>query len=378
MQSQGSGRVKRLAGYLKREPVLLASGALALLSCCFVPPSAAYLAYIDWRTLGILFCLMAAVAGLSRAGAFTLLAQRLARRFHTVKAQALALTLLCFFSSLWITNDVALITFVPLTLLMLREAGEGTRMYVVVMETIAANLGSVLTPFGNPQNLYIYGQYHLEAGEFFAVTAPLWGMGLVLTAAALLLAPLPKTQGRIPDGETDVHARRMGFFAALFGLSLLAVFRVLPWWAVLGVVCAAVCLLDRSVFRRIDYNLLATFVFFFILVGNLGQIEPVRETISRLIGGREVLVSALVSQGISNVPAALMLSGFTENWRGLLMGVNVGGLGTWVASMASLISFRLYARQEGARTGRYLGIFLVCNMVGLGLLLGAAYLLGWR
>lgn len=377
MQTEGNGRLKRLAVRLKREPVLVAAGLLALVSCFVVPPSAAYLSYIDWRTLGILFCLMAAVAGLSGAGAFVVFARRLARRFRQVKFLAAALTLLCFFLSLWITNDVALITFVPLTLLMLRGTGESTRIYVVTMETIAANLGSVLTPFGNPQNLYLYGRSGMGTGEFFAVTAPLWGAGLVLVAAALLLAPLPKTPPALPGEGTGVSVRTLVFYAMLFVLSLLTVFRLLPWWLVLVVVIAAVFIADRRLFRAIDYSLLLTFVFFFVLVGNLGNIPFVKEWLSRLVAGHEMLVGTLVSQVISNVPAALMLSGFTDNWRGLLAGVNIGGLGTLVASMASLISFRLYAREPGAKAGRYLAVFFACNVAGLLLLLGVARLLGW-
>ena len=274
---------QRLLGFVKREPVLLVSALLALVSACFAPPSAAYLQYIDFRTHGILFCLMAAVAGLSGAGVFVVAARRLSARARHVKSLSLFLTLLCFLSAMLITNDVALITFVPLTLLLLEGLEQRHRIFVVVMETVAANLGSMLTPVGNPQNLYLYARYGIGAGEFFAVTAPVWAAGLLLTVLAVGL--------------------------------------------------------------------------------------------SRLLVGRELPVSILASQAVSNVPAALLLSGFTENWKPLLVGVNIGGLGTLVASMASLISLRLYARAPGARGGRYFLVFTAVNAVFLLVLGGGALLL---
>ncbi len=361
--------------FLKKEPVLAVSGALAVLSAFFVPPSAAYLSYIDFRTLGILFCLMAAVAGLSGAGVFDALARLLSRKAGTVRRLALLLTLAAFGLSMFITNDVALITFVPLTILMLGRTGQRTLISAVVMETIGANLGSALTPFGNPQNLYLYSRYGMGIGEFLGVTGPLCLMGLLLTAGGVLLCRLPREPIAPPAGEAVFCRRKALFYGALFLISLLAVFRALPWPAALVIAAAALALTDRGIFRRVDYSLLLTFVFFFILVGNLGSIPSVERWISGLLEGRELAVSALVSQVISNVPAALMLSGFTDNWRGLLAGTNIGGLGTLIASMASLISFRLYARSEGAKTGRYFAAFTFWNFAALLVMLAAGLLL---
>lgn len=366
---------QRLLGFVKREPVLLVSALLALVSACFAPPSAAYLQYIDFRTLGILFCLMAAVAGLSGAGVFVVAARRLSARARHVKSLSLFLALLCFLSAMLITNDVALITFVPLTLLLLEGLEQRHRIFVVVMETVAANLGSMLTPVGNPQNLYLYARYGIGAGEFFAVTAPAWAAGLLLTVLAVGLSRLPRTPVPYLPASGPISRRTALFYGAVFLLSLLAVFRLLPWWLVLGATVAAVAVADRRLFRSIDYSLFATFVFFFILVGNLGSLPVVRDILSRLLVGRELPVSILASQAVSNVPAALLLSGFTENWKPLLVGVNIGGLGTLVASMASLISLRLYARAPGARGGRYFLVFTAVNAVFLLVLGGGALLL---
>lgn len=259
---------QRLLGFVKREPVLLVSALLALVSACFAPPSAAYLQYIDFRTLGILFCLMAAVAGLSGAGVFVVAARRLSARARHVKSLSLFLTLLCFLSAMLITNDVALITFVPLTLLLLEGLEQRHRIFVVVMETVAANLGSMLTPVGNPQNLYLYARYGIGAGEFFAVTAPVWAAGLLLTVLAVGLSRLPRTPVPYLPASGPISRRTALFYGAVFLLSLLAVFRLLPWWLVLGATVAAVAVADRRLFRSIDYSLFATFVFFFILVGD--------------------------------------------------------------------------------------------------------------
>ena len=363
--------------FFKKEPVLVVSGALAFLSVFFVPPSAAYLSYIDFRTLGILFCLMAAVAGLSGAGVFDAMARVLSQKAGTVRRLSLLLVLAAFGLSMFITNDVGLITFVPLTILMLREAGQRALIITVVMETVGANLGSALTPFGNPQNLYLYSRYGMGMGEFLSITGPLCLIGLLLTAGGVLVFRLPAQNIAPKGGEAVFDRRKALFYGALFILSLLAVFRAIPWQLALAVVAAALALADREIFKRVDYSLLVTFVFFFILVGNLGSIPAVEGWVSGLLKGRELLVSALVSQFISNVPAALMLSGFTDNWQGLLAGTNIGGLGTLIASMASLISFRLYAKSEGAKAGKYFAVFTAWNFAYLLVMLAAGLLL-WR
>ena len=234
--------------FLKKEPVLVISGTLAFLSVFFVPPSAEYLSYIDFRTLGILFCLMAAVAGLSGAGVFDALARVLSRKAGTVRRLSLLLVLAALGLSMFITNDVALITFVPLTILMLREAGQRVLIITVVMETVGANLGSALTPFGNPQNLYLYSRYGMGMGEFLSITGPLCLIGLLLTAGGVLVSRLPAQNIAPKGGEAVFHRRKALFYGALFILSLLAVFRAIPWQLALAVVAAALALADREIF----------------------------------------------------------------------------------------------------------------------------------
>ena len=351
---------KKLIAFLKAEPVLLLSGLLAVCSMFWVPPSEAYLSYVDFRTLGILFCLMAAVSGLTKDGFFQAMALWLTRKGGSRKRLCILLVILCFAASMLITNDVALITFVPLTLLLLKGTAQRLRIFVVVMETAAANLGSMLTPIGNPQNLYLYSHYGLQPAEFFSVTFPVWGAGFLLVLLTMLLVRIPgKAEASVENGK--VFPRGALIHAGIFLLTLLSVFRLIPWLAVWAAVFLYLLLFDRKLIARIDYSLLLTFVFFFLLVGNLGRVDAIRLWVSNLLQGREPIVSAAVSQIISNVPAALMLSGFTDNWKGLLLGTNIGGLGTLIASMASLISFRYYSKENGARAGSYLGVFSLVN-----------------
>ena len=359
--------------FWRREPVLCAAAACALASMALEPPSAAYLAYIDWRVIALLFCLMAVVAGLQSCGVFAVLAQRLLAGERNLRFVTLVLVLLPFFVSMLVTNDVALITFVPFAALVLGLIGRTERLlYIVVLQTIAANLGSMATPVGNPQNLYLYASFSLTAGQFFSTVLPL----SLVSLAGLCIAALRVRPEDIRVSFAQPAALRqpgkLALMAGLFALCLLSVFRVLPWPALLGAVLAAMALFDRPLFRRVDYGLLATFFCFFLFAGNLGACPPVRDALTALMARHAALTAGLASQVISNVPAAVLLSAFTEDWRGLLIGANVGGLGTPIASLASLISLKLYFKSEGARPGRYLLVFSAANAVGLAVLSLAA------
>ena len=368
-----AGRV--LLGALRREPVLCAAAVCALLSLLLTPPSAAYLGYIDFRVLVLLFCLMAVVAGFQLCGVFAVLAQRLLAGERRMRFVTLVLVLLPFFSSMLVTNDVALITFVPFAVLVLGLIGRRERLiYIVVLQTIAANLGSMATPVGNPQNLYLYANFGLKAGEFFAVMVPLTLVSLAgLVAASLCVRP-EGIRVTFPQKAALRHPRRLGLMGALFVLCLLSVFRVLPYQALLVIVAAALLLFARELFARVDYALLATFVCFFIFAGNGGGNETLRSLISGVLEGNTALAAGVSSQVISNVPAAVLLSGFTDDWRGLLLGTNLGGLGTPIASLASLISLKAYLRSQDARPGRYMLVFLAANGVGLAVLCACAVL----
>ncbi|MBR5702279.1 MAG: citrate transporter [Oscillospiraceae bacterium] len=367
--------MKGIKDFFRREPVLVIAALAAAVSCCFVPPDREYLNYFDLRTLALLYCLMTVVAGLNQAGLFARLAGSLCARAGSVRRLGLALVLLSFFSSMFITNDVALITFVPFAgavLVLADRPGDLSR--VVVLQTVAANLGSMLTPVGNPQNLYLYSRYGFTMGTFLSVTFPVWAVSLVLCAAACFLLPGAKLE-RGPRREPAPVDRGVWLHAGLFLLCLLTVLRILPWPVMLGGVILVLLIADRKLLGKADFFLLLTFCAFFVFSGNLARIPAVSEAMRKLMSGREYGVSLLASQVISNVPAALLLSGFTEAGRELVLGVDIGGLGTPITSLASLIGLKLYSRTEGAKPGRFLLEFLAVNLVLLGLLTLAKILL---
>ena len=298
-----------------------------------------------------------------------MLAHRLCARAGSVRRLGLMLVLLCFFSAMLITNDVALLTFVPFAVVVLGMAHQEKELiWVVVLQTVAANQGSVLTPVGNPQNLYLYSRYGLRMGDFLAATGPLWLLSLL--AVLLLSLRLPRARVEVFLGEApNLDKKGLILYLALFLLCLLAVLRLLAWQWMLGILVLVLLVLDRRRLRKADFLLLLTFVCFFVFSGNLARIGAVEALLRRLLAGRELLTAVLTSQVISNVPAALLLSGFTEAGRELLLGVNIGGLGTPVASLASLISLKLYSHSEHASSDKFLALFSLVNFGLLALLL---------
>ena len=367
--------MNKVKSFLRREPVLVIATLAATVSCFFVPPDAAYLDYFDLRTLALLYSLMVVIAGLRKAGVFTSLANALCGRAKSTRAIGVMLVSLCFFSSMLITNDVALLTFVPFTVIVLGMAGRGQDLIrVIVLETVASNLGSMLTPVGNPQNLYLYSFYGLSPLDFLRATAPVWALSLVLVLGCCLFLPKAAlTVGEV--GKSKLGVPSLCTYGALFLVCLLTVLRVLPWPVMLGVLLVALLIFDRRTLLSADFMLLLTIVAFFIFAGNLARVDAVSDLLRRLLAGREYFVALASSQVISNVPAALLLSGFTENAKALLLGVNVGGLGTPIASLASLISLKLYSRTEHAKTGKFLLEFTVANLLLLAALSAAALLL---
>lgn len=368
--------LKRCAGFLSREVVLCAAVVLAVVSAFWVPPSTAYFSYIDWNTLALLFSLMAVMKGVQKAGLFGYLGSRLLLQANTSRKMLLVLVFLPFVCSMVITNDVSLITFVPFGIIVLRMAQkEQLLIPVVVMQTVAANLGSMLTPMGNPQNLYLYARSGMSFWALCGLMLPyvlLSGIGLGVLILLQKSAPVAK----IAAPERLAGAAKPLVFCALgFGLCLLGLFKVVPPLAVAAVIAVFLLFADRSLLAQVDYSLLGTFFAFFIFTGNMGSLESVKAFLSSILAGHVELVSVLVSQVISNVPAALLLSGFTEQWPELIVGCNLGGLGTLIASMASLISYKMVAKEYPAKRGRYFLWFTLCNIGFLALLLLAGVLL---
>lgn len=360
--------------FIRREPVLSISFVCALVSAFFVPPSAAYVDYIDLRVLCLLFCLMAVVAGLQECGLFLVLAQRLLVGERPVRLISLTLILLPFFCSMLVTNDVALITFVPFAILVLEMVGRRDLLIPIIsLQTVAANLGSMATPVGNPQNLFLYAHFSLSMGDFLSLLLPLTLISLVgLAAAGLYFGGKGWISVSFPEQVRLTSPKHLALYLVLFGLCLLSVCRILPYGILTVLVIVSLLLARRQLLGQVDYMLLLTFVCFFIFSGNLGQMPAVRAGLGSLLSRSPLLCSAAASQIISNVPAAVLLSGLTEDWKGLLAGVDVGGLGTPVASLASLISMKFYLRSREAKPLPYFLWFTAANVVGLLVLLPVA------
>ena len=368
----------RIWHFIKNETVLSVAVILAVISSFFITPDIEYLNYIDFRTLGLLFCLMTVMAGLQKTGVFGFMAENLLKRIHSTKSLIFILIMLCFFFSMLITNDVALITFVPFTLTVLDMLGgdvkDKTIIPVVAMQTVAANLGSMLTPIGNPQNLYLHGISGLGVGEFMLLMLPYTVISFALLSAWALLR---KGKGDVKisfNEKTRIKKKgKVVIYSTLFCVCLITVAHALDYRVMLLVVIATTAAADYRIFARVDYTLLLTFIAFFVFIGNMGRIPMFSNYINTIINGRECITGILSSQLISNVPAALLLSGFTDNIRPLIVGVNIGGLGTLIASMASLISFKYIGRENKSLRGRYLFYFAVVNVVFLAVLFTAYY-----
>ena len=360
----------KIKEFLKSEAVLIISFILAAASAFVVKPNAGYVDYIDFRTLALLFCLMAVMAGLRRLGVFSLLAKKLLSLSGSARSLCLILSLLCFFSSMIITNDVALITFVPFSIVALKLSGkEKLLIPLVTIETVAANLGSMLTPIGNPQNIYLFSVFEMSTADFFKTILPYALLSLILVAVFALFIKNERIEFSSESENSEINIKLCTVYIILFAAALLTVFRVIPFEITFALSLIILLIFDRKAVASVDYSLLLTFTFLFIFIGNLKNVAPVSEFLKSIVNGNEVLAGVACSQIFSNVPAAILLSGFTSSASELLIGVNLGGLGTLIASMASLISFK-YMIKEKVSAGRYLLVFTAVNIIFLALNLG--------
>ena len=355
---------------IKSDPVLYIAWILALVSAFFVKPDKGYLDYIDFRSLGILWGLMVIIQGLKENSVFEKIGQLLMGRASKAWQLSAALIFMCFIGSMLITNDVALITFVPFGMLVLKSCQrEDLMIPVIVFQTIAANLGSMATPVGNPQNLYLYGITQMSIGEFILCMLPFTAAAALMLVLCIFLLP-GKNKDIVINSEYGIvkefgSRRQIVIYTVLFVIAILSVLRVIPWYVMAAVVLVMVAGMDYKILLRADYMLLLTFIGFFIFTGNMARIDSVKEFFNSVTSGKEFTVAVIASQFISNVPATLLLSGFTSNYKELLIGVNAGGLGTLIASMASLISFKFYSATYKERQKAYIVYFTVANLAFL-------------
>ncbi|MBP5604221.1 MAG: citrate transporter [Ruminiclostridium sp.] len=367
--------MNRAISFVRAQPVLIAAFIAAAVTMIFIMPDEKYIGYCNFSVIAELFALMTAVAGLREAGIFDIFTSSLLKHAGNERRLSQLFILMCFFSSMLVTNDVALITFVPLTL----AAYEGIkdergRILTVVLETAAANLGSMMTPVGNPQNLYIYDKFGLTPIQFILAMLPAGCISIVILILLSLLIPKKDCEAEKKPPQ-KLSYTLAAVYTALFIICVITVFKLLPFYICAIAAVAAALFTDRKLLLKADYALLVTFLCFFIFVGNISRIGSISSFFSEMIAGRVIPVAALLSQVISNVPAAVMLSGFTADGTALLIGVNLGGLGTPIASMASLISLQLYRSSENAHTGKYLAFFSAVNFGMLAVLLAVQLLL---
>lgn len=360
----------KLINSFKNDTILFVSGILAAVSCFIVVPDSKYQGYINFRVLAILFSLMLVVSALIRIGTFDYLTSKLLGRIHSERNISLLLVVLAFFMSMLLTNDVTLVTLVPFAINVLKKYKDKRRtMYTLILMTVSANLGSMLTPIGNPQNLYLYSLYHMKLGNFIKQMIPYSAVSLILLVISVIILNI--TDKTLDTAVSkDVNApEKIPFivYMALFGVCVLAVSDIIPAPFMLGIVSVVILIFDRKAFKNVDYGLLLTFVFFFILIGNLGRIDFIYSYLSVIVDKNTTLAAILSSQIISNVPAAMLLSTFTKNGKALVIGSNLGGLGTLIASMASLITYKFFntIKTEGEH---YLLAFTMVNVVFLAIL----------
>jgi len=359
---------RNVSGVVKKNVVMVVAMVAACITCFFVPPDKAYWDYFDVKTLTCLFCVLAVVCALKNIHFFYILAKKIVRVFKNARMSILALVYITFIGSMLIANDMALLTFLPLGLFVLNSTGKKRYMaFTFIMQNIAANLGGMLTPFGNPQNLYLYTAFHIPNLEFMKIMAPPFVVAVLLITACCLIFVKPEPLV-LKEEPAVLPVGRTVIYLVLFALAIAIVFRGIPYWIGLAVIPTVLIFMDRKALKMVDYPLLLTFTFFFIFSGNMARIDGVRRLFSMLLEKSTLLFSVISCQVISNVPSAILLSQFTENYRDLLLGVNIGGVGTLIASLASLITFREYTQHNKGKTGYYILLFSAFNFAFLGIL----------
>ena len=387
---------------VKSETILIVATVLAIISCFVVPPDAEYRSYVHTKTIAQLVCLMLVVCGFQRIGVFRMVGSRLLRMVRTQRGVVLVLVSLTYFSSMLITNDVALVTFIPFAISVLTMAGmEASAVLVATLMTVGANVGSMLTPVGNAHNLYLKALSGILPGTFLGIMAPYSFVAAVLLIVVISVAFGGKKVSRFadldgediergvlapqPDQPQPDEIRLTGYgaghggwrvwvYAVLFLLCLLVVSDLVPIWVMCVVVFGVFLFADRKAFRKVDWGLPLTFIMFFIFIGNMKRVPAFYSLAASLVGGHPLEVAVVSSQIMSNVPTTILLSGFCDDWTHLIIGTNLGGMGTLIASMASLVSYKNVTRCYPDRKGRYLAVYSAVNVLFLVVLVGLSWI----
>ncbi len=372
------GKCKIFSGigtFIKKNTVMCIALLAAIITSFIVPIDKQYIGYFDYKTLTCLFCVLAVVCALKNINFFYMLARKVVQLFKNARMSVLALVYITFIGSMLIANDMALLTFLPLGYFVLTTTKKEKYMaFTFIMQNIAANLGGMLTPFGNPQNLYLYSKFNIPNLEFMKIMALPFVLSILLITLCCVIFVKPESL-KLPDEKVVLDPKRVMLYLTLFTLSIAIVFRGIPYWLGLIIIPPVLFAADRKALKMVDYGLLFTFVFFFVFAGNMARIDAIRQLFSSLLEKNTLLMSVLSCQFISNVPSAILLSQFTGNYADLLVGVNIGGVGTLIASLASLITFREYVKNNPGRTGYYVKMFSAFNFAFLIILVAVMMLI---
>ena len=344
---------------IHKNTVLTIAILVAVITSVIVPPDAKYLSYVDFKLLICLFSTLAVICALRNIGFFSAIACKTVALTGNLRIASLALIYITFVGSMIIANDMALLTFLPLGYYVLHyTSSEKYMARLFVLQNISANLGGMLTPFGNPQNIYLYNFYNIGNLEFMKIMAIPFAVAVLMLTLSCLLFPTTKLS---VSGFTDTVAskKRAVFYSVLFIFAILMFLKVLPYAVTFPLLVVCLLFTDRSSLKKVDYSLLLTFFFFFIAAGNLSRIPALSSLLSGLLQKNTLLYSIISCQFISNVPSAILLSNFTDNYKALLIGVNIGGTGTLIASLASLITFRSYVSLNKNSAASFLKTFTV-------------------
>ena len=355
----------KILDFMKKEVVLTSAIILTIITMFFVPIDKKYLEYFDYGTLICLFCMLAVVAGLKSTNIFELISRKMIGLFHTRRAVIYSLVFGTFFFDMIVANDMSLITFLPLTYIVLHSTKNDKYLaFTFIMQTIAANMGGMITPYGNPQNLYLYSYYNIPTTEFFTI---LLGQSITVAILLYICCAFIKNEKLELKEKTDfeIKKKELYIYITLFILVILSIFRVIPQIIILVIVFLTIFIVDRKRFKEVDYALIATFCVFFIFSGNIARIEVIKTFISKIVMKNTLLAGIISCQFISNVPTAILLSKFTANYRELLISVNIGSLGIIISSLASLITLKEFLKHQPKNLGKYLGMFTIFNTMFL-------------
>ncbi len=367
--------VKEVPRFCKKNVVLVIALVAALITTIIVPVDKSYIGYFDFKTLTCLFCVLAVVCALKNINFFYMLAEQIVKLFKNARFAILGLVYITFIGSMLIANDMALLTFLPLGCFVLKTTGKKKYMaFTFIMQNIAANLGGMLTPFGNPQNLFLYSKFNIPTGEFILTMLPTFLISIAIITACCFIF-VKKEPLELQGEEMHISKTRAAIYLVLFVYSILIVFRFIPYWTGLIIIPSALLILDKKALKMVDYPLLLTFCAFFVFSGNMARIDAVKEMFQFLLDKSTLLFSIISCQFISNVPSAILLSQFTNDYKDLLLGVNIGGVGTLIASLASLITLREYSKNNPGKTKKYILMFTAFNFGFLAVLTASCFII---